>query len=87
MESANAYVKQYPKSYGKYGFTTGMNPTKDWYSPDVIGIDLGQMLLNIENARDGLPWKWMMSRTDTKRAYKRIGFKYSKPGKQNPLKL
>lgn len=71
--AAEAYVDKYPASYGQYGFASGINPTRDWTGGDVIGIDLGQLLLNIENARDGLPNRWMMARPEIKKAYQRIG--------------
>lgn len=74
VAAAEAFISKFPGSFGRYGFTTGLNPTKDWQSPDVIGIDLGQLMLNIENARNGLPNRWMMARNDTKKAYQRIGF-------------
>lgn len=61
LAAAQAFAARYPASYGLYGFTTGLNPTQNWQSADVIGIDLGQAMLNIENARDGSPWSWMMS--------------------------
>lgn len=73
--AAEAFLREYPESFGRYGFTTGINPTKKWQSPDVIGIDLGQMMLNIEIARDGSPYQWMMNRTETRKAYARIGLK------------
>lgn len=80
VRAAEAFIKKFPKSYGQYGFTTGFDPTKDWYSPDVIGIDIGQMLLNIENARDGLCWKWMMSDPKVQRAFDKFGLKETKEG-------
>jgi len=33
------------------------NPLKNWYNPDVIGIDLGITLLMAENARTGFVWE------------------------------
>ena len=71
--AAEAFRQKYPASYGQYGFASGINPTKDWTGPDVIGIDLGQMLLNIENARDGLPNRWMMGHPKVQAAYRKIG--------------
>ena len=31
----------YPRAWDRYGFIDVFNPLKDWYNPDVIGIDLG----------------------------------------------
>jgi hypothetical protein len=72
MASANAFMEQYPKAYGVYGFSNAINPGAKWIDPDVIGIDLGMMLLGIENARDGLPnnlsWKNAVIRKGFERA-------------------
>ncbi len=89
IRAAEAFVQKYPTSYGQYGFTTGISPQAKWVSPDVIGIDLGQMLLNIENARDGLPNAWMMSRADTQRAYQKIGLRVTKEGplEKRPMRI
>src|SRR5260370_16711037 len=40
--------------WGKYGFTNAFNADRNWYSPDVIGIDLGMALLAIDNYPTGL---------------------------------
>jgi hypothetical protein len=85
--AAAAFVREYPESYGRYGFVTGINPTQNWQSPDVIGIDIGQLMLNIENARDGLPHRWMMSRPDTLRAYERIGMRKTIEGRRRSLRV
>lgn len=78
--AAEAFAKNYPSSYGRYGFTTGISPTEDWQSPDVIGIDIGQMLLCIENQRDGLAWKWMMSSDVAKKGFAKAGFRKTDEG-------
>ena len=80
LAAALAFKGKFPQSYGQYGFATGINPTKDWVSPDVIGIDLGQMLLSIENHRDGLPHRWMMGSPTTQHAYRRIGLHKTEEG-------
>ena len=43
--------------WGRYGFSNAVNLDRDWHSPDVIGIDLGMVLLAIENHRNGFIWK------------------------------
>lgn len=49
----NSMRATYPQGYGRYGFSNGINPHRNWFGPDVIGIDLGMMLCAIENKRDG----------------------------------
>jgi hypothetical protein len=45
--------------WGRYGFSNAFNVDKNWYYNDVIGIDLGMMILAIENYRSGLIWDLM----------------------------
>ena len=45
------------KLWGRYGYSNAFNMDKGWYDADVIGIDLGMMLLATENARTGLVWR------------------------------
>jgi hypothetical protein len=47
--------------WGNYGFVNAFNIDRNWNDPDVIGIDLGMVLLAIENYRSGLVWKLMDS--------------------------
>ena len=51
------WQKHGPQLWGRYGFSNAFNVDKKWYDTDVIGIDLGMMLLAIENARTGLIWR------------------------------
>jgi len=62
------------KMWGRYGFTTSFNLEKNWYSRDYIGIDLGPVILNIENYRSGLIWKYFMQCPEVKRALRLAGF-------------
>ncbi|HMS56487.1 MAG TPA: glucoamylase family protein [Fimbriimonadaceae bacterium] len=87
IRAGEQFLRDYPESYGQYGFTTGINPTQAWRSPDVIGIDLGQLLLCIENARDGLPNRWMHERPETARAFKRIGIRKTVEQGVRPLRI
>lgn len=80
MASANAFYKQYREAYGRYGFSSGINPSKKWHSPDMIGIDQGQMMLGIENARDGWPNRVFMSSPIVLLGMKRAGFRETKEG-------
>jgi hypothetical protein len=85
---AKATKAQFPKTMGQYGFTIAFNPTKEWMSPDVIAIDLGQMLLSIENARDGFPNRMAMKHPAVRLGLKRMGFKDDKVGplEKRPLR-
>ncbi|MBI1334241.1 MAG: hypothetical protein GC165_15335 [Armatimonadetes bacterium] len=80
MAAADAFYREYRDAYGRYGFSSGINPTKNWHSADMIGIDQGQMMLGIENARDGWPNKTFMSHPAVKLAMKRAGFRETKEG-------
>ena len=61
--------------YGRYGFTDAFNPNNGWTNPDVIGIDLGIMLLSAENLRTGNVWRWFMRNPELPRAMKLAGLR------------
>ncbi|MBS1714561.1 MAG: hypothetical protein JST30_09525 [Armatimonadetes bacterium] len=88
-EGASAIRAAYPRTLGRYGFTIAFNPTKDWQSPDVIGIDLGQMLLAVQNAKDDIVHKWFMSHPLVKKGVARIGLRATKEGDatRRPLRV
>ena len=62
------------ESLGKYGYSDAFNLDRKWYDPDVLGLDLGMMILNVENARTGLIWKLMKKSRYYKRALSGAGF-------------
>ncbi len=66
------------KAWGRYGFANAINPTRNWYDTDVIGIDLGMMLLAIENHRSGLLWRLTSALPSTKKALAAAGFHKAK---------
>lgn len=68
------YARYGDKIWGRYGFSNGFNPDRNWYDQDVIGIDLGMALLAIEDVQTGLPWKLLASHPATQRALKAAGF-------------
>ncbi len=70
----------YSSGYGKYGFSNGINPTLNWFSPDVIGIDLGMAMLSIEDARDHLPQRLSLRNPIYQRGMKRAGFHKTNEG-------
>ncbi len=78
--TANHFIRHFPKSYGTYGFSNGINPTKSWIGPDVIGIDLGMVMLSIESARDHLPQRLSMGSPIYQRGMKRAGFHKTSEG-------
>jgi len=81
------YSKYADRLWGRYGFGNAFNVDRNWYDPDVIGIDLGMVLLAIENHRTGLPWKLMAALPATQRAWKRIGFRRTKESLPRPIFL
>src|SRR5258707_2365850 len=61
------------KVYGRYGFVDAFNPGTGWVDSDVIGINVGIMLLSAENARTGNVWSWFMRNAEIPRALQRAG--------------
>ncbi len=59
--------------YGKYGFVDAFNPHTGWIDTDVIGIDVGIILLSAENMRTGNVWRWFMRNLEIPRAMQRVG--------------
>ncbi|MBS1714565.1 MAG: hypothetical protein JST30_09545 [Armatimonadetes bacterium] len=79
-QAAAAHFKSaYPSAYGKYGFANGINPGRNWRSPDVIGIDLGMMMLGIADFQDHFAHRWFMSHPVPRTGMARVGFKAYKP--------
>lgn len=79
------YTRYGDKLWGNYGFGNAFNVDKDWYDPDVIGIDLGMVLLAIENHRTGLPRKLIARHPATRRAWKKAGFHRTNEPQPRPL--
>lgn len=63
------------KVWKRYGLIDAFNPQTNWYNPDVIGIDLGIMLLMAENARTSFVWETFMKNPEVPRALERAGFR------------
>jgi len=59
--------------YGRYGFVDAFNPQTGWTDTDVIGINLGIILLSAENMRTANVWRWFMRNREIPRALDRIG--------------
>jgi hypothetical protein len=60
---------------GGYGFADSFNVDQQHASDDNVAIDVGPMLLAIENARTGLVWRLFMSHDVSKRAMDRLRLK------------
>jgi len=65
---------RYGSAWSKYGFVNAFNPLKNWYDPDVIGIDTGITMLMAENYRSGLVWKTFMKNPEATTAMQKVGF-------------
>jgi hypothetical protein len=82
---AESLYANYGYAWGRYGFSNGINPQKDWKGPDVLGIDLGMMLLGIENARTGMIWKLTGSSSLVKEGMRGAGLRRDSRGNSGPL--
>jgi hypothetical protein len=65
----------YPKAWGRYGFVDAFNPLTGWYDQDVLGINVGVMMLMAENARSGVVWNVFMRNKEAQRAMEQAGFR------------
>ena len=64
----------FPRSWQRYSFVDAFNPISGWYDPDVIGIDLGIMMLMAENQRTGYVWETFMRNPECAAGMKAVGF-------------
>ncbi len=74
--------------YGRYGFADAFNPISGWVDSDVIGINVGIILLSAENMRSGKVWQWFMENREIPSAMERVGlpkYRKSKVVKMPPL--
>jgi hypothetical protein len=67
--------------YGRYGFVDAFNPNTNWVDTDVIGIDVGILLLSAENARSGNVWRWFMRNAEIPRAMQLVRLLPYQPAK------
>jgi len=76
------------KIYGKYGFVDAFNPKSGWIDRDVIGINVGIILLSAENMRTQNIWRWFMQNREIPLAMQRVGLvKYQRrPAQRNDSK-
>jgi hypothetical protein len=77
LESARILREQFgSKAWGRYGFSSGLNLDENWFSQEVIGIDLGAALLMIENHETGFVWNQFMSIPYIRSAMAKAGFNH-----------
>ena len=69
--------ERYGRAWSKYGFVDAFNPLTNWYSSDVLGIDLGISMLMAENQRSGFVWNTFMKNKEAQRGMERAGFRAS----------
>jgi hypothetical protein len=70
----NIREKYEQRAWHRYGFVDAFNPLTNWYSQDVIGIDVGITLLMAENARTGFVWEQFMKNDIARNGMARAGF-------------
>ena len=81
LPAVRHFCERYPEMMGKYGFTSGFNPTYPaksecgWISEGYFGLDQGIIVLMIENYRSELLWKLMRQCPYLKTGLRRAGFK------------
>ena len=57
----------------QWGFVDAFQPEANWFSQQVIGIDLGIMVLMAENLRAGSVWADIMATPEARRGMLRAG--------------
>jgi hypothetical protein len=75
MQVLRTIRSRYPRAWSTYGFVDALNPLKDWYDTDAVGIDLGITMVMAENARSGYIWKIFMENPEAQRGMQQAGFK------------
>ena len=75
VDTLRELVRAYPGLRSEYGLRTSLNPTfGDWISPLNYGLDLGPVVMMIENQRTGLPWNLMRRCPYIWRGLRQAGF-------------
>ena len=80
----NIHEKYERRAWRKYGFVDAFNPLTNWYSQDVIGINVGITLLMAENARTGFVWEQFMKNDVARSGMLRAGFHATSETPANP---
>jgi hypothetical protein len=63
------------RAWSRYGFVNAFNPSKNWYDPDIVGIDTGITMVMAENLRTGFVWSTFMRNREAQKGLERAGFK------------
>jgi hypothetical protein len=71
----NMKEKYGAKVWKRYGFVDAFNPSTNWFSPLVLGIDVGITMLMAENALSGFVWDTFMKNPEAQKALDRAGFR------------
>jgi hypothetical protein len=87
---AEAIRRDYPRTYGQYGFfdsfnpsfryrdprvnTGSVDPASGWVAKDYLGIDQGPILLQIANHRDDFVWRLMRRSSAVRLGLQQAGF-------------
>ncbi len=71
--------------WGRYGFSNAFNVDRNWYDPDVIGIDLGMALVAIEDSRSGMLWHLMARHPAVQKGWTKAGFHRTRESRPRPL--
>ncbi|MCX7992746.1 MAG: hypothetical protein N2651_03650, partial [Fimbriimonadales bacterium] len=82
------YDRYHTKLWGRYGFGNAFNVERDWWDKEVIGIDLGMMLLALENHQNrGYVWEVCAKIPAIQRGLQAAGFRETgEPQGDAPLK-
>ena len=64
-------ANRYRTTWSSYGFVNAFNPLKNWYDPDVVGIDTGISMIMAENARTSFVWDTFMKSEEAQRGMER----------------
>jgi hypothetical protein len=65
---------EFPNGWQRYSFVDAFNPLSGWYDTDVIGIDLGIIMLMAENQRSAFVWNTFMKNPEALAAMTAVGF-------------
>ncbi|MGH6829064.1 MAG: glucoamylase family protein [Rhizomicrobium sp.] len=63
--------------WGRFGFTDAFNETKGWWADTFLAIDQGPIVVMMENALSGLPWRLFMGAPEISQGLARLGFQRS----------
>lgn len=88
-DAANALDDTYSDYEGEYGFYAGFQPASAWHTSDALGIDLGPLVLAVENVRDNMPHDTMSASPIVSQGMNSAGFHATNEGPvyNRPLQL